>query len=70
MPTHTKPAVWRAVNSDQGDRLVQIDREQTALDRKISDIRKLGTNETIDILYRLTELRAERETIIQQHGEA
>lgn len=63
---NSRPAVWLTVNSDKGDRLVQIAKEHTSLARKISDIRKMGLREASDLLDRIAELRKERDEILQQ----
>jgi hypothetical protein len=62
---HSKRAVLLAVESEYGDRLVEIAREHTRLARRISEIRKMGLREASALYDRIDELRRERDCIIQ-----
>lgn len=64
---HSRRAVWLAVNSDQGDRLVEIVREHTALAKALVMDRGSLTNRDREAYKnRIVQLRQERAAIIKQ----
>lgn len=73
---HSKSAIWRAVNSEHGDRLVEIAREHMRLvkefpDRPAPAIAAAGVDPIEDIrqiIYaKIDQLRTERDAIIQKY---
>lgn len=77
--THSKRAIWLAVNSEHGDRLVEIAREHLRLAAELPPRPSLGMREAgIDPMHeireiitaRIEQLRAERDAIIEQYEEA
>lgn len=66
MSTHSKRAIWLAVNSEHGDRLVEITQEHTALARDLAVNKHLTDAEKESYKARIEQLRQERDTILQQ----
>lgn len=66
MNTHSKRALWLAINSEHGDRLVEIAQEHTALARDLAVNKHLTDAEKESYKARIEQLRQERETILQQ----
>ncbi|MGF9821422.1 hypothetical protein [Brevibacillus agri] len=70
MKTFSKRAIWKAINSEHGDRLVQITQEHTKLARSLILDRTQLTDEEAEIYKaRIEQLRLERESILQQFVE-
>jgi hypothetical protein len=64
---HSKRTIWLAVNSEHGDRLVQITQEHTRLARSLIVDRDQLRDEEVRIYKdRIEQLRLEREHILQQ----
>jgi hypothetical protein len=64
---YSKHTIWQAVNSEHGDRLVQITQEHTKLARSLIVDRHHLTDEEVRIYKdRIEQLRLEREHILQQ----
>jgi cell division protein FtsB len=64
---HSKRTIWQAVNSEHGDRLVQITQEHTRLARSlIIDRDQLSVEEVEIYKARIEQLRKEQESILQQ----
>lgn len=62
-----KRTVWQAVNSEHGERLVQITQEHTRLARELIVERyRLSEQETEIYKARIEQLRIERENILLQ----
>jgi hypothetical protein len=73
MNTFSKRAIWLAVNSEHGDRLVQIAQEHIRLARDLAVHRLHLSDVDAEILKsRIEELRKERDAILMQFegGEA
>jgi hypothetical protein len=67
---HSRSAVWRAVNSEFGDRLTEITREHVALAKSlIMDRESLSDSDREVYAARIVQLRQERDAIIQQFEE-
>lgn len=67
MSNHSKRAIWLAVNSEHGDRLVEIAQEHTSLALEIAEYAGHMTEDVKDILSaRIGALRIERDRIISQ----
>lgn len=69
MKMFSKRAIWLAVNSEHGDRLVQITQEHTRLARSLSVERAsaMPSHEVVEIYKaRIEQLRQERDSILQQ----
>jgi hypothetical protein len=66
---HSKIAVWRAVNSEYGKRLVEIAVEHVSIARKLSDKSKLSVEESFALVGRIDELRSERDALIHKFEE-
>lgn len=69
---HSKRAIFLAVNSEHGDRLVQITQEHTRLARELIIDRYRLSEEEVEIYKaRIEQLRRERESILKlfQEGE-
>jgi len=63
---HSKRAIGLAVNSEHGDRLVQITQEHTRLAREIIIDRYRLSDEEVEIYKaRIEQLRRERESILK-----
>ncbi|ATF11215.1 hypothetical protein [Brevibacillus brevis] len=63
---HSKRAIWLAVNSEHGDRLVQITQEHTKLARELIIDRYRLSDEEVEIYKaRIEQLRRERESILK-----
>ncbi|MFG0211891.1 hypothetical protein ACFU8X_02230 [Brevibacillus porteri] len=63
---HSKRAIWLAVISEHGDRLVQITQEQTKLARELIIDRYRLSDEEVEIYKaRIEQLRRERESILK-----
>ncbi|MFC8688769.1 hypothetical protein [Brevibacillus porteri] len=63
---HSKRAIWLAVNSEHGDRLVQITQEHTKLARELLIDRYRLSDEEVEIYKaRIEQLRRERESILK-----
>ena len=58
---YSRVAVWRAMNSEYGDRLQEIMQEHLSLVKQAQERGKSGNK---DILSRIEELRAERDSIL------
>lgn len=71
----SKMAIWKAVNSEHGDRLVEIAREHVRLVKELPTFQTAELdNSTIYnvrgiIAARIEQLREERNAIIQQYEE-
>ncbi|CAM3464218.1 hypothetical protein EDM52_18495 [Brevibacillus invocatus] len=64
---HSKRTIWLAVNSEHGDRLVEITQEHTRLARELIVERYRLSELEIEIYKaRIEKLRLERENILQQ----
>lgn len=63
----SKQAIWRAVNSEYGDRLVEIAVEHTRLAKELI-VHKHGINAEI-IESRIVQLRKERDAILEMFEE-
>ncbi|HZG81771.1 MAG TPA: hypothetical protein VEZ13_13465 [Brevibacillus sp.] len=62
-----KRSVWQAVNSEHGERLVQLTQEHTRLARELIVERYRLSEMEIEIYKaRIEQLRQERENILQQ----
>lgn len=67
---YSRSAVWRAVNSEFGDRLTEITREHVALAKSlIMDRESLSESDREVFAARIEKLRQERDAIIQQFEE-
>lgn len=67
MNTFSKRAIWLAVNSEHGDRLVQIAQEHIRLARDLAENRLHLSDVDAEILKsRIEELRKERDAILIQ----
>lgn len=72
----SKRAIWLAVNSEYGERLVEIAREHAQLARELIVTNKHGHVESAQgtsydiVRTRIEQLRAERDAIIEQYEEA
>lgn len=64
--TPSKRAILLAINSEHGDRLVEITQEHTALARDLAVNKHLTDAEKESYKARIEQLRQERETILQQ----
>ncbi|TKI54535.1 hypothetical protein E8L90_03240 [Brevibacillus antibioticus] len=63
---HSKRAIWLAVNSGHGDRLVEITQEHTRLARELIIDRYRLSEEEVEIYKaRIEQLRRERESILK-----
>ena len=63
---HSKRAISLAVNSEHGDRLVQITQEHTRLARELIIDRYRLSDEEVEIYKaRIEQLRRERESILK-----
>ena len=73
-PQHSKRAVWLAVNSEHGDRLVEIAQEHLKLVKSLPQ-RPPGSfsdphADVREIIYaRIEKLRSERDAIISKYEE-
>lgn len=66
MNTHSKRAIWLAINSEYGDWLVEIAQEHTRLARELI-VNKHLTDENKEIFAaRIEQLRKERDSILRQ----
>ncbi|WP_281869939.1 hypothetical protein [Brevibacillus parabrevis] len=66
----SKRAIWLAVNSEHGDRLIQITREHTRLARDLIVDRYRLSDEEVEIYKaRIEQLRVERESILDQFAD-
>ncbi len=67
MSAFSKRAIWQAVNSEHGDRLVQIAKEHIRLARDLAEHRLYMSSVEVEILKsRIEELRKERDAILAQ----
>lgn len=64
----TKLAIWKAMHSIHGDRLVEIAREHGRLAKEIISMPN-GTDGDI-LAYRIEQLRAERDEILELYDES
>lgn len=63
---HSKRAIFLAVNSEHGDRLVQITQDHTRLARELIIDRYRLSDEEVEIYKaRIEQLRRERESILK-----
>lgn len=70
MKMFSKRAIWLAVNSEHGDRLLQIAQEHTRLASSlIVEGAQLSDEEVEGYKGRIGQLRRERESILQQFVE-
>lgn len=66
MSDFSKQAIWQAVNSEYGDRLVEIAQEHTRLARELT-VNKHLTDENKEIFAaRIEQLRKDRDSILRQ----
>ena len=61
-----KRALWLAVNSEFGERLVQIAQEHSSLTRDLTLNSGLSDQDRKFYTFRIGQLREERETILKQ----
>lgn len=66
MVDHSKRAIWLAVNSEHGNRLVEIAREHTQLAREVAENGHLNNTDWEVYKARIEQLREERDAIISQ----
>jgi len=67
MAEHSKRAIWLAVNSEHGDRLLEIAQEHTQLAREVAENGKHMSEDVAAIYHaRIGQLRKERDGIISQ----
>lgn len=67
MADHSKRAIWLAVNSEHGNRLLEIAQEHTWLARELADNGKHMPEDVAAIYHaRIGQLRKERDAIILQ----
>jgi len=67
MTEHSKRAIWLAVNSEHGNRLVGITREHTRLARELAEHAEHMSEDAKNVLSaRINQLRDERDAIISQ----
>ncbi|MED1850316.1 hypothetical protein P4V33_01490 [Brevibacillus borstelensis] len=66
MSNSSKRAIWLAVNSEHGDRLVEIAQEHTALARDLIVNKHLTDVEKESYKALIEQLRQERDMILQQ----
>ncbi|GED53507.1 hypothetical protein [Brevibacillus borstelensis] len=67
MSNFSKRAIWMAVNSEHGDRLVQISREHASLAKRlIEEGKQLSEAVVSEMKARIDQLRTERDHILAQ----
>jgi enoyl reductase-like protein len=64
MSTISKRAIMLAVESEYGDRLIEIAQEHARLARRISELHKSGLKDTSALRERIDALRQERDEIL------
>ncbi|WP_238986192.1 hypothetical protein [Brevibacillus borstelensis] len=70
MSNFSKRAIWMAVNSGHGDRLVQISREHASLAKRlIEDGKQLSEVEITELKAQIDQLRIERDLILTKFEE-
>ncbi|WP_279041752.1 hypothetical protein [Brevibacillus borstelensis] len=70
MSNFSKRAIWMAVNSGHGDRLVQISREHASLAKQlIEEGKQLSEVAVTKMKARINQLRVERDQILKQFEE-
>lgn len=70
MGDFSKHAIWRAVNSEFGDRLVEIVKEHATIARELAENRRHITEGDRKILAtRIEALRLERDKILERFEE-
>lgn len=68
---HSRKAIWQAVNSEYGDRLVEIAQEHSKLAWELV-VGSVGRDPVTKAIYveRISQLRKERDSIIQRFEDA
>ncbi len=75
MNVHSRKAIWLAVDSEHGPRLVEIAREHIALTKELimphpNGDARWGMDTSHDVIrFRIAQLREERDAIISQFEE-